>query len=108
MLEKLKAAREDESGFSLIELLIVIVVLGILAGIVMFGVANFRSDATKSACQAEVKTVKVASTAYMAKTGAAAANIAALVTAGYLEATPTYNANITLNADGSVSNTCPA
>ena len=37
-------------GFTLVELLIVIVVLGILSGIVLFGVARFRSDATLAAC----------------------------------------------------------
>jgi general secretion pathway protein G len=37
------------SGFTLIELLIVIVILGILAGIAVFGVSQFRDDAT-TAC----------------------------------------------------------
>jgi general secretion pathway protein G len=77
-----------EQGFTLIELLIVIVVLGILAGIVVFGVGTFRQDAQVAACKADVKTVSVAADAYLASTGAGAANVAALVAAGYLKAAP--------------------
>jgi prepilin-type N-terminal cleavage/methylation domain-containing protein len=38
----------NEEGFTLIELMIVMVVLGILAGIVLFAVGPFQSSATKS------------------------------------------------------------
>src|SRR5690242_3660605 len=92
---RLRAATNDESGFTLIELLIVIVVLGILAGIVVFGVGSFRADAKTAACAADTKTVTVAADAFIAKTGAAPANVAALVTAGYLKTTP---ANFTVTA----------
>jgi general secretion pathway protein G len=46
---RIAAVRKGNAGFTLIELLIVIVILGILAGIAIFGVSQFRQDAT-TAC----------------------------------------------------------
>jgi prepilin-type N-terminal cleavage/methylation domain-containing protein len=103
------AATTAESGFTLIELLIVIVVLGILAGIVVFGVGTFKADATAAACKADVKTVSVASDAFIAKTGAPAADVDALVTAKYLKSAPLVADGIVyVAATGAVSATgCP-
>lgn len=65
MLKRIRAARED--GFTLTELLIVVVVLGILAGIVVFAVNTFASDSDKTACEADKKTIQVAVEAYKAQ-----------------------------------------
>jgi prepilin-type N-terminal cleavage/methylation domain-containing protein len=100
-------ARQDESGFTLIELLIVIVVLGILAGVVVFGVGTFREDSSLAACKANLKTVSVASDAFIAKTGAPAASVAALVTAKYLKTAPPSGDAITLNASGDAVSAYP-
>ena len=69
MLDRIRTKKAADEGFTLVEMLIVIVVLGILAGITVFGVSTFRSDAQASACDADVKTVQVAAEAYSAKTG---------------------------------------
>ncbi|HST82105.1 MAG TPA: prepilin-type N-terminal cleavage/methylation domain-containing protein [Kineosporiaceae bacterium] len=103
---RLRSATNDESGFTLIELLIVIVVLGILAGIVVFGVSTFRTDAINSACAADTKSVNVASEAFIAKTGAAAPNVDALVAAGYLKSAPGRLTAITIAANGTATGTC--
>ncbi len=94
---RLTQRRPGDAGFTLVELLIVIVVLGILSGIVLFGVARFRSDANAAACKADLATVNVAADAYDAQTGNFPANVAALVTGGYLKSTPsgTYTFNPT-------------
>jgi prepilin-type N-terminal cleavage/methylation domain-containing protein len=42
----------NEEGFTLIELMIVMVVLGILAGIVLFAIQPFQDSATKSKANA--------------------------------------------------------
>lgn len=93
MLDRIREARRTESGFTLVELLIVIVVLGVLAGIVVFGVGTFKKDSETAACAATLKTVSVAADAFEAKTGAYPTAIGDLTTststtAAYLKTTP--------------------
>ncbi len=92
MLQRIRPSRTSEEGFTLIELLIVIVILGVLAGIVVFGVAQFRTDSTTAACKADLKTVQVAADAYDAKVGTYPSGAGAmdlLVNGNYLAETPT-------------------
>lgn len=56
-----------EQGFTLVELLIVIVILGILAGIVVFAVGNLTESASTNACGTEADTVQTAIQAYRAQ-----------------------------------------
>jgi type II secretion system protein G len=86
-IQHLRSQKAD-GGFTLVELLIVIVVLGILAGIVVFGVSNFRDQAEVAVCKADVKTVQVAVDAFNAATDGFPADEAALVTAQYLKTDP--------------------
>src|SRR2546428_10156395 len=58
-----------ESGFTLIDLMIVIVILGVLAGIVIFAVGGITDNGNVAACKSDVKTVSVAVEAYKAKNG---------------------------------------
>jgi len=58
-----------ERGFTLVELLIVIVILGILAGIVVFAVGNLTSNAKSNACSTEKNTISTAAEAYKAQVG---------------------------------------
>jgi general secretion pathway protein G len=67
---------KDESGFTLTELLIVIVILGILTGIVVFAVGAFTDRGQVAACKSDLKAVEVAAEAYRAKEGNYPADVA--------------------------------
>src|SRR5262245_51052060 len=59
--------RAGEAGFTLVELLIVIVILGILAAVVVFAVGGITDKGETSACKADRKTLEVAVEAYRAQ-----------------------------------------
>lgn len=54
-------------GFSLIELLIVIVILGILAAVVVAAVGGFTEEAEETRCESDAHTLQTASEAYFAQ-----------------------------------------
>ena len=67
IIEETTEVEEKDEGFTLVELLIVIVILGILATIVVFAVRGITDQGQKSACKATAKTYEVAIEAYYAE-----------------------------------------
>jgi prepilin-type N-terminal cleavage/methylation domain len=63
------AARDRQKGFTLVELLIVIVVLGVLAAVVILAIGAFDNRGELAACQADVKSVEVAVESFKADQG---------------------------------------
>lgn len=109
MLDRLRTKQANDEGFTLVEMLIVIVVLGVLAGITVFGVSTFRSDAQASACTSSVKVVSTAVDAYQAKNGAVP-TMAQLTAGGYLKEAPlaTYGVSIASGTGVVTATGCPA
>jgi general secretion pathway protein G len=62
--------REGEGGFTLVELLVVIVILGVLAGVVVFAVGGVSNKSVKAACNSDVATIQTAEEANFAQTNA--------------------------------------
>ena len=59
--------KKQDKGFTLVELLIVIVILGILATVTVFAVRGITDQGKKSTCDSDKKTLEVAVEAYYAK-----------------------------------------
>jgi len=77
--------QKKDRGFTLVELLIVIVILGILATVTVFAVRGITNKGKTSACAADKKTLEVAAEAYMAQFGSYPASAASMETAGLLK-----------------------
>jgi prepilin-type N-terminal cleavage/methylation domain-containing protein len=76
----------QDKGFTLVELLIVIVILGILATVTVFAVRGITDKGQESACAADKKTMQVAVEAFYAQNGTTLgdASEAKLLTAGLI------------------------
>ena len=80
---ELETTKKDK-GFTLVELLIVIVILGILATVTVFAVRGITSRGEASACETDRRTIEVAIEAYQAEHGDMPADEQALVDGGFI------------------------
>ena len=89
-LEGRRGGKRDHRGFTLVELLVVVLILGVLAAVVVFSVGGITSRGRNASCVTEVREVRTAIEAFKAQsaTNANPANLAALVTAKLLETAP--------------------
>jgi prepilin-type N-terminal cleavage/methylation domain-containing protein len=100
--------RAIDSGFSLVELLVVLVVLGILATVVVFAVRAIVDDSETTACESEQQVVGTAVESWFAKNPGVAVPPTGvgpdryeqtLVEAGMIRSASTY---LDLSDDGSL------
>ena len=85
-MEVVETAKKDK-GFTLVELLIVIVILGILATVTVFAVRGITDKGQENSCDVEKRSIETAFEAYYADNNADAGSVAAL-TPGYLKSDP--------------------
>jgi prepilin-type N-terminal cleavage/methylation domain-containing protein len=109
-------SRRIDRGFSLTELLVVVMILGVLAAITVFTVRGTSQSGEERACAADGQTVEKAADYYLAQFQVAAIPATGtgpdqfeqtLVDADLLQTTSTY---FNLSADGTVTPTgdpCP-
>ncbi len=66
MKQLLKARKNNQKGFTLVELMIVVAIIGILAAIAIPQFAAYRQKAYNSSSQSDLKNAKTALEAYYA------------------------------------------
>src|SRR3954469_4129139 len=99
MMQRLRASERwtdknvVQKGFTLVELLVVISILGILAAVVVFSVSGITDKGQTSACKADSSSVRTAVAAYQAKNNATdQPTMAQLVSGGFLQQASTLYA----------------
>ncbi len=78
---------QGEAGFSLIELLVVIIILGVLASVVVFATQGLGDRGQANACEIDERTIATAQEAHYASkefSRTYAANVGELKTRGFL------------------------
>ena len=79
----------SQKGFTLVEILIVVVILGILAAIVIPQFTSASTEAKQSSLRSDLQTIRSQIELYKIKNSdTPPASLATLVTAGYLQAVP--------------------
>lgn len=78
---------KKDRGFTLVELLIVIVILGILATVTVFAVRGITDKGQANSCKVERRSIETSFEAYFAGNGVDVPSLAGLVP-GYLKTNP--------------------
>ena len=95
MEQQINHIGKNNKGFTLVELLIVVVILGIVATVTVFAVKGMTDKAKTNTCAADRKAVEVAVETYHANTGAYALTEADLVPSFLRAPSPNYTTDST-------------
>ena len=108
LLKIRKILTKNQKGFTLVELIVVIAILGILAAIAVPRIIGTLDNASQRADETNAHVIETASQLYYAEEGSYPTDVALLVTDGYLDedplATLQFYTSYTYNSgDGSVT-----
>jgi prepilin-type N-terminal cleavage/methylation domain-containing protein len=102
------SARRRDSGFTLVEILIAIVLVGILSAVVVVGVGTLTDQGEESACAASLDAAKAGSVVYFAQNASFPTTFAQMTADGALEVpTDVTVANTTITGQGWVLTLTP-
>jgi general secretion pathway protein G len=88
MINDLRTARRGAAGFSLIELLIVVSIIGIIAAIAVPQLMDAMDRGRQRRSMADMRAVATANGVHRLDLGTYAATLAALATQGYMQVAP--------------------
>jgi general secretion pathway protein G len=83
-----KAARKREEGFTLVELMVVIVIIGLLATVVVINVMPAADKASRTKAEADIATLEQAAEMYRLNRGAYPETLQALAAEGMVKRLP--------------------
>jgi prepilin-type N-terminal cleavage/methylation domain-containing protein len=86
----LRSRRASSDGFSAVETLVTLVILGLLAAVVLFAIWGSGERSSAGACAADASIITTAENAAQARTGAYL-SVPALQSAGLLPAAPRHH-----------------
>ncbi len=92
----------NDDGFTLVEILIAIVLVGILSAVVVLGISNLTSKGSKSACAASADAAKTGAVVYYATNNAYPTTLTEMVerNSDGTSAALTLPAGVTVDKDG--------
>jgi type II secretion system protein G len=92
-----KMMKRNNKGFTLVELMVVLLIIGILVAIAIPIYNSTQANAQKKACQTNLRTLDGAAAQYMAEQGNWPGNVNDLTSKNYIKTAPKCPANTNAN-----------